>query len=670
MAAAAVTGLPPGFVLDDAPQGAAPSQPAALPDGFVLDQPQQTGALDAFSRGVGQGATLGLADESMAAAAASPLPISASHAPTADNPIGVSVGNPIDVAAGLGRMLFGGGGDDYSAQLQQERAADKQAASDHPVANFAGNIAGGLVLPGAAAGQGAKAAATTGAAAGALYGFGQGEGTSDRLIDAATGGALGAAVGGAVGAIGSRLGGGAQAPNAVVEAGDRLGVSVPRAVATDSRMVQAAGAGARNVPFAGEPLMQAAEKTVNDLGGAADTVAKGYGATTPAAAGNAARDAIAVGWKGRTQANLDKLYGAVDNMVDQNARAPLAKTQGTVAQILAERQAQRVSDPGKAVSFVADAVQDPNGLTYQGIKGLRERVGEMLKNPQALASADVSERELRRIYGALSDDLRDVVQAAGGSKAVAAFNRANDYARLVAERRKNLQRIVGAQNDEGVLERLTAAASSRGRADVALLQQARKAAGPDAWDEVAGTVVSRLGRDPEGQFSPQRFLTDFGKLSPEGRALLFNSTGKSDLARSLTDIATVSSRFKELQKYANPSGTARGLGFTGAGYGLAVDPVTTLATIVGGNALSRVLAQPATASSMARWARAYEVLARKPAAGTLASFNVASRNLASTLADKLGLNVGADDLLRAVSGQQPAAADQNGEGQNIPAVRQ
>jgi hypothetical protein len=91
--------------------------------------------------------------------------------------------------------------------------------------------------------------------------------------------------------------------------------------------------------------------------------------------------------------------------------------------------------------------------------------------------------------------------------------------------------------------------------------------GSSDWNEVGSTIVSKLGRDVEGNFSPRRFLTDYGKISDAGKNVLFRSGGKSTLADSLDDIATISSRFKELEKYANPSGTSRSMmgGLIGAG---------------------------------------------------------------------------------------------------------
>jgi hypothetical protein len=203
------------------------------------------------------------------------------------------------------------------------------------------------------------------------------------------------------------------------------------------------------------------------------------------------------------------------------------------------------------------------------------------------------------------------------------------------------------------MDRLTAMAGSSSRADISKLMQARKAIGADDWNEIASTIVSRLGRDVEGDFSPQRFVTAYGKLSPAGKQILFRSGGKSDLAGYLDDIAKVSSRFKELQKFANPSGTARA-GFGGLiGAGGIANPLLTAKVVLGGRLLASALAKPATAASVAKLAKAQEALVMSPGPARIAAFNTAARNLINTLGVR---DVSPADFIRAMQGPVPGRA--------------
>lgn len=453
----------------------------------------------------------------------------------------------------------------------------------------------------------------------------------------------------------------------VIAAADRLSatgapVQVPRAVATDNMATQQAGAAISNVPVAGTPLVKAAERTIEQLGTKADEVAHGFGdASSVAQAGDKARTSIKNWITGESADNATKLYGRVDELIHPEVKTSLESTRGVIADIAAKRSAAALPS-GKATDAVLDAVQRSEGLTYEGVKTLRTNIGEMLKG--GILPEGTSGKELQKIYGALSKDLEASVQNSGGAAATEAFNRANKYYSLVSDRRAALAKIVGADGNapaETVFDRLTAMAGSSSRSDIARLMQARKAAGSETWNEMASTVVTRLGRDVEGDFSPQRFTTAYGKMSQAGRDVLFRTTGKGDLASHLDDIAKVSSRFKELQKFANPSGTARaGLGGL-IGTGAVVNPLITLKTVVGGRILATMLAKPATAASVAKWAKANEVLVMSPSPARISALNSASRNLINTIGAK---NLTPADFLKAL--QSPATSRAEDQQPEIP----
>lgn len=445
----------------------------------------------------------------------------------------------------------------------------------------------------------------------------------------------------------------------VTAAADRLSqtgapVQVPRAVASDSMPVQQAGVATSNVPVAGTPLVKAAERTIEQVGTKADEVAQSYGGASPVSgAGETARSSIKEWITGESATKTKKLYDQVDNLVNPDVKTPLDATRNVVAEIAAKRDAAALSS-GKATDAVLEAVQRADGLTYEGVKTLRTNIGEMLKG--SILPEGVSGTELKQIYGALSKDLESSVAAAGGPKASAAFERANKYYSLVSDRRESLAKIIGADGNapaEIVFNRIEAMAGSSSRADISKLAQARKAMGADDWNELASAIVSRLGRDVEGNFTPQRFVTAYGKLSDAGKTLLFRSAGKADLASHLDDIATVSSRFKELQKFANPSGTARNASWTAIGAGLMTAPLTTLSTVIGGRAVAMALASPASAASIAKLSTSQLALVMNPTPSRIAAYSLAARNLISTLDLKA---VTPADFLKSLQGPVPARA--------------
>jgi hypothetical protein len=477
-----------------------------------------------------------------------------------------------------------------------------------------------------------------------------------------------------------------QAPSALIGASERIGVDLPRVAASDSMTVQRAGQALANVPFVGNPIKKASEKAIDQIGDAAVRTSEGFakaGTPTNSQAGGVLSQGIENYIGPVTSARGKKLYDEVGKHVREDVTAPLTATAAKVAEIEAERGAAKLG-PGAVTKLVEEAVatltpkeaphqalarqvfggsapqEQRQGLTYAGVKKLRERVGEMLKGGPL--PGDISQKELKAIYGSLSDDLRNVVQTAGGEKALAAFERANKYHRLVSERRENLARILKAPSEEAMLEKVLASSQSSSRADIALLMQARKALPRDEWDEIASTAISRLGKDNAGEFSPVRFVSDYAKISPAGKQVLFNSTGKRDLAKALDDIATVSGRFKELQKFANPSGTAAPVLGGGLVAAAIAAPITTAGTVLGGAVMARVLASPATARSMAQWSKAYEMAVTRPSKATINALEASSRRFGFIIGENLGLQAYSTQMGAALK----AAAEANSAGPVAP----
>lgn len=448
----------------------------------------------------------------------------------------------------------------------------------------------------------------------------------------------------------------------VALAGERLGVKVPRAAASDLTAVQQMGKVATNVPIAGTPLRKASEGAISQLDAAASRIQKGYGSGDIAAAGAGVRKGIQDFSANTLDDLVSKKYSAVDNLVNPDVAAPLSATKQRVSQLRATRGKAALPSEGSAAGIVKQAIDRPEGLTYDGVKRLRTEVGQMLKNPQ-MAPAGTSQDELKAIYGSLSDDLRNVVQKAGGDKASKAFEEANTFAAKTIEEQKALDKIIGPQSDEGLFSKIQAMAGSNSRADLQNLMRVKRSVSPETWDEMSSAVISTMGRDADGKFSPDRFLTAYGKLSQNGKSLLFKSAGKEDLAASLEDIATVSRRFKQLNQFANPSGTGQAI--IGGSYipGLFVEPTTVISGLVGTRALSSALSKPTSAKKLAEWAKAYETAAVKPSPATNRMLDVRAKVLALAIANDSGAPQQVGNIVREISRVSHSPANPGNENQ-------
>lgn len=225
------------------------------------------------------------------------------------------------------------------------------------------------------------------------------------------------------------------------------------------------------------------------------------------------------------------------------------------------------------------------------------------------------------------------------------------------------------KTDEAVYQAIDAYAKSGGRGDIETLSRIIRAVSPDDVGALAGAIVRNLGVSPRtGQFSPEVFMSQWRSYTPQAKSLLFGNAGQHRAA--LEAIATISDRLVSTERtFGNPSGTARMAGWSTAAatagaemlsYGI---PIKTLTTVLGGNMMANALSKPATASSIAKYSAAQEAFIARPTAATLSSMNIASRNLANTLSDKLGVNVTAQQLMKALSGPNSTRADDQQESQ-------
>lgn len=457
---------------------------------------------------------------------------------------------------------------------------------------------------------------------------------------------------------------------ALLEAAERQGVELPRVVASDAMGAQQAGKVAANIPLAGVPLRKASQQSIDQLDEAVKRTQSGYGSGDVAGAGEGARAAVEnyIGPKGILQSRVAKAYEAVDSAVDNSVLSPLPSTSAAAGRIISRRDNAAIDRPSEAVSRIQTAINRQGGMNYEGIKDLRTYIGEMMK--QSNLPADISQGELKQIYKGLTEDLRNAVQNAGGSRALGLWERANTYTARVAERSENLNRILGAKSDEQLIGKILQAAGTKNTADAKLLAQARKAMPVDEWEDIASAAISRMGQNPamnvtpgqavaESGFSPDRFMTAYANLSPTGRAMLFRSTGKGDLANSLDDIALISQRFKRLNTFANPSGTGQTVAGAMGGGAFVAEPLTALAGIVGGGAMATIMARPAAAKATATWMKHKLAVAsfEKPTASSTAISYAADRTLANALsAEGLG-DAGA--ILRQLQGTVPGRAEQD-----------
>lgn len=233
---------------------AAEADPAPSQTTETQPLPGPSGALTAATLGARQGATFGFGDELMAGLT---------------TPVEMAIGawKGTDDGKGIGQRIA----DSYSRGLDQERALQKRAQAEHPIASTIGSMAGGmatsgqlmkggatLLKGGGSAGSMIGRGATEGALYGAISGAGEGEGWEDRLAKALISGGAGGVTGGALGAVGAGLAG--RNARAAVPSADDLSAAKTAAYAA------ADNAGVAYTPTAVGRINQKVATALTDIG--------------------------------------------------------------------------------------------------------------------------------------------------------------------------------------------------------------------------------------------------------------------------------------------------------------------------------------------------------------------------------------------------------------------
>ena len=168
----------------------------------------------------------------------------------------------------------------------------------------------------------------------------------------------------------------------------------------------------------------------------------------------------------------------------------------------------------------ADLAANPQGLPYEALRVIRTKVGGMLDD--ALVS-DVPTGELKQLYGALSDDMEMAARSVGAGRE---FVRQNRYYKARMDRIENvLNKVIGkGKMPEDIFRAIDPKdpyASSKLAATLRSLE-------PSERRVVSDAVINRLGKErPSGQsaagdvFSSDVFLTNWNKISPKAKAVLF-----------------------------------------------------------------------------------------------------------------------------------------------------
>jgi hypothetical protein len=350
---------------------------------------------------------------------------------------------------------------------------------------------------------------------------------------------------------------------ALIQAGD------PKAAVTLGQVAEGGVArtiegGLRNVPGPGGVFRKTLEKQADEMGKRVEKIASGMGpATHTEVVGARARGAIEEGFIPQFKAKSEELYKRVYGLVPETA--PVTPTSATILMAkqndimgMARELSDDITNPKFAgiLEHLGQAAESGNGTIPFGVmKELRSRLGAMLSGDELVA--DINLRDVKRLYGALTDDMATAIQKHGGNAATHAWNRANTFTRTGHDRiEKVLQPLISKKQPEQAFTALMSGTKEGATA----LRSTLQSLDPGARGLVRSNVLRQLGKMPDDSFSPEMFLRKLHQLAPTARTALFE--GAEGVGDDLSALAKLAEARKASGKVMfNPSGTAQNNSF-------------------------------------------------------------------------------------------------------------
>jgi hypothetical protein len=334
-------------------------------------------------------------------------------------------------------------------------------------------------------------------------------------------------------------------------------------------------------------------------------------------------------WKGRFDSLTNLLYSKVDDYIPKNTLFTLDNTLSKFKSILspvagAEITSKELQNPFIQKIFASinkDLKKNGGKMSYQGIKDIRSNIGSRISDISLIGTKE--QGLLKQLYGSISSDIETNVLSTGGTKAMNALRRANRVWQAGNKKLEDfLQPIFNKANPDTLVKDLMASARE-GSTRLLALKNSFK---PEQYKALVSSIIDKMGRISPGQgiagelgeevtgqigrFSSETFLTNWNKLSPAAKQVLFSGKGfPKSMVKDMNDLTKVASVIRESGKtFKNPSGTAdrlaaQGIMFTAAGTAVTGNPafLAALPLVLAGTAsASRLLTNPRFVSWAAR----------------------------------------------------------------------
>lgn len=225
------------------------------------------------------------------------------------------------------------------------------------------------------------------------------------------------------------------------------------------------------------------------------------------------------------------------------------------------RGAQTDSVISQAKAIVADA-QSESGWNLDKLKQARTYIGKAAQDEKD----PVMQGNLNSLYSSLTDDLEKSAEAAG-PEALQAFRKAtNNFRRLVSEDRFGKGGVADQilNKDTDKIHDLIFNARKDGGNVIAAARRniVRSEGGKEAWDDISGSLIQRLGMkttEDGATFDPATFFRNWQEtsFSDKAKTAVFKGSKNQQFRQDLDRLERIAGNMKRYGSHDNHSNTAK-----------------------------------------------------------------------------------------------------------------
>jgi hypothetical protein len=505
-------------------------------------------------------------------------------------------------------------------------AAEKMVANKIPFSSIPKTLGWGAKEAGVTGGH-----LTSGAGTGALYGLGEGTTLDERLKNAKEEAKFNAIAGAVIPrtvSLGKKITGFYELTPAE-QAAEALDARLSASVSTQNPVTKMLSRAYSVSPYVGDVISKGVESGKERLGEAVMEKLKHPSGITaqsglhPSIVGQDLKTSLS-DWIMNESKALEKAeYDKFEPKLNAGSKRPLTNLQVALNDANNRRAAALIGEDSKLNKLLKRAAEDPQGLDYFAAKDLRTYLGQFLE--KSVLKKNIDSATSQNLYGALSEDLKNIVTEAGkssgygGPRALRDFEAATLNSEQLRDMRQRLGQVVGdikasknlgvkgGKEDIQIFNMLSDAAKGRGRSNVPLLKRVKDTLTPKPtpanptpapsqdWENLVSRVTEDLG-NKNNAFSTRDFVKNYYNMDNQTKDLFYGPMG-SENRKVVEDAYKVAQEYekygqgKNFSRYSMMVMTSLGLGLPIAGTAAVFGAVPAAVTALGAGAISYPIAK-------------------------------------------------------------------------------